>query len=578
MSPLRRFLDFLWHNRHDVAALVLFNAVSGLFYLAIPLSVQALIAIVASGLLLRQLLVLSGLLLLVLLLVAVLRLLQLRLGELLQQRLVAQVVIRLSGQLPRVPHAVWREHYPPALINRFFEIEKLQKSLSKLLTDTPQATLQILFGLILVALYSPFLFGFDLFFILTVVAIVLLGRGALETALEESNSKYRLARLLEEIGRCHIALKMGGQLDYFVQKLDHEAATYLHARNRHFWIWIRQVFGSYLLQAVAMTLVLGMGGWLVFQRQLTLGQLVASELVIVILLGAIEKLAANLADLYDLLVSFEKLGFLFDLPVEHYGGHHPPRLPQGARVVCRNVSYRYPDGHAILDHLDLHVEPGERVAVVGHSGAGKSTLAYLLCGLLPLQQGRILFNDLDITLFDLKALRRQIALVTPQNEIFHGTIEENITLGRFVDAVRLRRALELADMEEMLGRLPKGLQTELISEGWNVSEGERIRIQIARAILTEPQLLILDDVFYGIEEAGKRRVVENLLDPKNRWTVIFIGHDPDVVIRSSRIHVLDGGRIVESGTLQELVHQGGTFSRLFPDLCGALRHHPVPFP
>ncbi len=575
MTPVQRFFDFLWHNRHDIAALTLFNAVSGLFSLAIPLSVQALIAIIATGFALRELILLSATILIVLLVVAGLRLLQLRLTELLQQRLMAQVATRLGGQLIRVPHPVWRETYAPDLINRFFEIVKLQKALSKILSDAPQAVLQILFGLVLMAIYSPFLFSFDLFLILMGVAIAWLGRGAVATALEESNQKYQLARLLEELGRCHISLKMNGLPAYFTRKIDGEVVHYLYARRRHFAIWLRQLFGSYLLQAVAMTLVLGLGGWLVVQRQMTLGQLVAAELVIVILLGAIEKLASGLADLYDLLVSFEKLGYLLDLPVEEYRGHHPPRLPQGAKVVCQNVTYRYPEEQVVLEHLDLTVTPGERTAIVGRSGAGTSTLGYLLCGLLPLQQGRILFNDIDIDLLDLKALRSEIALVTAHNEIFHGTVEENITLGRIVSAQQLQRALRLADMEEMLARLPRGLETELLAEGINISEGERIRIQIARALLGEPQLLILDDIFYGLEEAGKRRVVENLLDPVHRWTVIFIGHDPDVVIRCERIHVLEGGKIVESGTLQELVHLDGVFVKLFPDLSSALRRHPL---
>ncbi len=571
-TPLERLLNLIREDRADLLTLVGYNIISGVLYLAVPLSAQALINTIAAGVLVQPLVVLSMLVFLVLLLISILKLIQNTIIERLQQRIFARIALRLADHLPRIEHAALQKNYAPEMANRFFDTVTLQKTWAKLLTVVPTAVLQILVGLILMGIYSPFLFGFDLMFLLGALLISWLGINGVDTSIKESSRKYRLAGWLEELGRCHISLKMNASPDYFVNRLDQEVVGYINARRQHFSIVVKQVFSSHLLQTIAMTGVLASGGWLVIEGQLTLGQLVAAELVMMIMLAAIEKLAGSIDDYYDLLTSLVKVGSITDLPAEHMAGVELATTKSGACIDCKQLSFSYYPQVPILSSLDLHIKAGQRVSLVGESGCGKTTLAYLLAGLQKPAHGRIQFNDYDLREVNLSSLRQNIALVSGNNEIFEGTIEDNILMGRGkIERSKLHRAIELANLDKTLLTLPDGIQTQLISEGLNISIGERLRILIARAIVKSPKLLILDDVFFGIDEKTKLKILSNLLNPALPWTVLDISHDPSIVMRSEVIHVLHQGKIAESGTPQTLLSQPNSlFADLFPELAQRL--------
>lgn len=396
LSPLDRLLNLMREDRADLLTLVGYNIISGILYLAVPLSAQALINTIAAGVLIQPLVVLSIMVFLALILISILKLIQNTIIERLQQRIFARIALRVADHLPQIEHATLQNNYAPEMANRFFDTVTLQKTWAKLLTDVPSALLQILVGLILMGIYSPFLFGFDLIFLLGALMISWLGSNGVDTSIKESSRKYRLAGWLEELGRCHISLKMNASPDYFVKRLDQEVVGYIIARRQHFSIVVKQVFSSHLLQAIAMTGVLASGGWLVIEGQLTLGQLVAAELVMMMMLAAIEKLANNIDDYYDLLTSLVKVGAITDHPVEKSTGTKLASNQKAARIDCQQLSFAYLPSHPILSSLNLIIEAGQRVSLVGESGCGKTTLAYLLAGLHKPNYGRINFNGLDI--------------------------------------------------------------------------------------------------------------------------------------------------------------------------------------
>lgn len=567
-SPLERLFQLIREDRADLLTLVGYNVISGTLYLAVPLSAQALINTIAAGVLVQPLVVLSSMVFLALLLISILKYIQNTIIERLQQRIFARIALRLADHLPRIERSALQENYAPEMANRFFDTVTLQKTWAKLLTDVPTAVLQILVGLILMGIYSPFLFGFDLMFLISAFLITWLGTNGVSTSIKESSWKYHLAGWLEELGRCHISLKMNASPDYFVKRLDQEVVGYILARRLHFAIVVKQIFSSHLLQAVAMTGVLASGGWLVIEGQLTLGQLVAAELVMMMMLAAIEKLANSIGDYYDLLTSLVKVGAITDLPVENMKGVEVATDVDGACIDCQQLSYSYYPEHPILSSLNLHIEAGQRVSLVGESGCGKTTFAYLLAGLQKPSHGRIRFNGYDLREVHLGSLRKNIALVSGNNEIFEGTIEQNILMGRTdIERSMLHKAVDLANLDKTLITFPKGIQTHLVSEGLNISIGERLRILIARAIVKKPKLLILDDVFFGVDEKTKIKVLSNLLDPALPWTVLDISHDPIIVMRSEIVHVLHQGEIVESGTPLTLLNQPNShFVDLFPEL------------
>lgn len=569
LTPLRRLVLMLREDRDDLLALIVYTILTGLLMLAIPLTAQFAVNTIAAGIFLQPLLVLTLAALAALAVAGVLRLLKLSLLERLQQRVFARVALTLAERLPHIRHTALVNEYAPQLVNRFFDVVTIQKSLAKLLLDGPTAALQVLLGLTLMAFYSPYLLAFDVFLILFIAFVVtVLGIGGLKSSIDESYQKYHVAEWLEEIARCHRGFKMNGVPAFSIERTDSLVVDYVKARKRHFRVLFRQAAGNYLFRAVASAGVLAIGGYLVIERQLTLGQLVAAELVIVGVLEGLEKLIRMLETVYDLLTSVDKVGHVTDLPVERAGGRPLPHSPQGAAIMCRGVNFSYRPGVEVLSNLGLQVRPGEHVSLVGESGAGKSTLASLLCGLQEPTHGVVQINGMDVREASLESLRRVVALVSDTNEIFEGTVEENILLGReHIPYEDVQWALDLTQLSEELTRLPEGMQTKLVGEGRNLSRGQIQRLLIARAIVGRPRLLILDEAFTGIDENDKLQILGELYAPERDWTIIDISHDPEVVLRSSVVHVLSDGKIAESGAALELARRrDGLFASLFPTL------------
>jgi ATP-binding cassette subfamily B protein len=441
--------------------------------------------------------------------------------------------------------------------------------MSKILFDGPAAALQVFLALVLMSFYSPYLLAFAIGLMLFIVFVIwVLGMGGLRTSIQESYRKYEVADWLEELARCHVSFKMNAAPNFSLLKVDSLVVNYVKSRRNHFRVLFRQALGIYLFQAITSAGVLAIGGWLVINRELTLGQVVASEIVVVGALEGLEKLIRLMENYYDLLTGLDKVGHLSDMPRERPSGQLLPINSAGARVDCRKVRFSYDNRNEIISNLNLVIEPGEHVSLVGKSGVGKSTLALMLCGLHEPTHGLVQINGLDIRDLSLSSLRDSVSLVGNTNEVFAGTIEENILMGRDnISHQDLQWAIGLAQLNEELATFPKGLQTRLVSEGRNMSRGQLQRIMIARAIINRPQLLILDEGFTGVDENDKISILNELFKSEYGWTIVDISHDPEIVSRTRTIHVLAKGHIAESGSMRELLdREDSELRRLFPTL------------
>lgn len=570
-TPWQRLTDLLKEDRRDLLVLLVYVLLNGLLMLAVPLAAQALVNTIAAGVFLQPLVVLSLLLLGALLFVGCIRLLKLTLIEILQQRIFVRIAMHLAYRLPRISSSAVQGKYLPELANRFFDVMTIQKTWSKILLDGPSAALQILVGLTLLAFYSPLLLAFDVILILLIVGVIFgLGVNGLKTSIRESVQKYKVAGWLEELGRCNVSFKLAGIPDFTLDKTDSLVQSYLAERRAHFRIIFRHAAGTYLLYALASAGILAIGGWLVIERQLTLGQLVASEIIVVGVLAALERLTRLIELFYDLLTGVDKIGHVIDLPLDSPDGRLQLEQtnPAGIAVELREVRFSYEGGAPILGGITLEWPPGERVGLVGDSGAGKTTLAYLLCDLLEPSHGMISLNGIDSRDIDLKCIQRWVAYAGHSGQIFEGTIEENVTLGReWLTHQDVRRALEFTELDRDIVRFPDGKQTRLVSEGRNLSFGQRQRLMIARAIVDQPQFLILDETLAAIEGDARQRILARLVDPKNPWTLLVITHDPLVLKAMNRVMVMETGGIAEDAPLAELLNRNApVINRLFPDL------------
>lgn len=542
LSPMRRLLALLAPERRDIGLVIAFAIGAGVLTLATPIAVQALVNIVAFGGMSQPLVILAILLLGFLTLAGVLRAFKAYVVELLQRRLFVRVVTDLGCRLPRVHVASFDRNHGPELVNRFFDVLTVQKAGATLLLDGVAVVLQTTVGLLILAFYHPVLLAFDVV-LLAGIAVILfvMGRGAVRTAIGESRAKYAVAASLEEIARHPLAFKQSGGPELARRRADALAVDYVEARRRHYRIVFRQIAGSFALQALAATALLALGGWLVIAGQLTLGQLVAAELIVSIVLTSFAKLGQKLESFYDLLAAVDKLGQLLDLPLERSEGEPLAQRAGGAELALHDVSFSYPGQRPALAHLNLHVNPGDRVQVVGRHGSGKSALADLLCGLRTPDSGRIELDGVDLRSLALESLRSQVVVVRGL-ELIDGTIAENVALGRpEVGSGEVRAALAAVGLLGEVNELPDGLGTVLGASGAPLSAGQSRCLMLARAIAGRPRLIVLDDILDDLDAQTRRRVLPALLRPDTGWTLVILSRHEEIFDAMHRTIRLAGG-------------------------------------
>lgn len=582
VTPVKRFAHMLRVERHDLVVLASYSLAVVVLTLIVPLAMQALVNTVAAGLFAQPIVVLTLLVLGGLGIAAVIQIFQLKLVETLQQRIFARTALEVVERLAKVRPSSLRDTYVPEVVNRFFDVLTVQKTLSKLLLDGLGALVQALTALVVLGLYNPFLLlmGIVLMAVLW-GGTALLGYGALRTSIQESIEKYRVAGWIQDVARCHATLKVHGAPDFAVRSVDQMIGRYLDARGRHFSVVCRQHGGAYAVTAIATPCVLAIGGVLVLNGDLSLGQLVAAQILVALVLSAMEKLIKQSELFYDLLTGLDKLGHILELDSEEDGGRlFPQGSIGGAAVSCRQVRFGYHPSRMVLDGFDLELRPSERISLVGASGAGKSTLAALLCGFERPQLGSVTIDGYDVQDLDLRSLRSQVALVGYEREVLPGTLYDNIALGRdHVSHDDVRWATEVAQLDREVALMPDGFQTQIVSGGGNLSGGQIQRLMIARAIVDRPRLLILDEAFTGLDEQMIGTLLDRIFSPDLPWTIIDISHQPDVVVRADTVHVLKDGRISEVGSAEKLSQNPqGAFSQLFPYLSQSLRKPPPPPP
>lgn len=531
VSPFRRLVSILRPEATDIVVVALFSLVVGILSLATPIMVEALVNTVAFGRYLQPLFVLSIMLFTFLGFAAVLKGLQAYAAEMMQQRIFVRIVASLAERLPRVNREAFAGGHGPELLNRFFEVITVQKSAAYLVLDGIAIVITAFIGMLVLAFYHPFLLGFDLVLIAAVsFAVFALGRGAVGSAIDESHKKYAVASWLQQLARYPTTFKLAGGLPQSLDKADELSVAYLEARRAHFRILFRQVAFTLGLQAVAAASLLGLGGFLVINGQLTLGQLVASELIVVVVVGSFAKLGKHMESYYDLLAACDKLGHLLDLPTERASGIAPPRQPRGAKLQFHRVQLAL-GGNRRTPEIAMLVEPGERLALTGPAGCGKSSLLELLYALQDPAHGYVEYDSLDLRSVSPSRLREQVALVN-DIEILEGTIAENVHLHRqHVDHLQLRAALEAVGLWEEIMAMDDGLETRLAPGGGILSNSQAIRLMLARAIAGQPRLILVDSILDQLSEPHLRLAFD-ALSPSDRSSTVILVTSRDSLLES----------------------------------------------
>jgi ABC-type bacteriocin/lantibiotic exporter with double-glycine peptidase domain len=556
-EPITRFFRLLKTEKKDITYIYVYAVIVGIISLSLPLGIQAIIGLISGGMMFSSVVLLITFVIMGIVISGGLQIMQISLVEVLQRRVFTNAALEFAFRIPRIRMESILKYHAPELMNRFFDILTIQKGLPKLLIDLSAAALQIVFGLILLAFYHPFFIFFGGFLLAVLIMIFYItGPKGLKSSITESKYKYKVAFWLEELARTIVSFKVAGTTNMPIQKTDYNLNNYLTYRKKHFKVLISQ-FG-YIL--AFKTLVTGglliLGTVLVIDRQITLGQFVASEIVVILIINAVEKIILGMDVIYDLLTSVDKLGQVTDLPLEKSGRVTVPHrfFDSGIHLKTKNLRYKYPEtGDYILKGIDLDIKPGEKICIAGFSNSGKSTLINVLSGIYCSYEGAVTFNNLNLRDLHLNSLRDHISKNVSQEDIFDGTILENLSIGKSInDYQNIIQALEDVGLGDVINSLPKGLETELVSGGRPFPSTTVNKLILARCIAKNPKLFIVNDFFQLFQRTERERMLELLVDRTRPWTLLTISNDPMVMEACDRVLVLQDGKIISEGKYQEL--------------------------
>ncbi|MBI1343898.1 MAG: ATP-binding cassette domain-containing protein [Terrimonas sp.] len=537
LTPVNRIWKLVRQDKSEITAIYFYAVLAGLIQLSLPVGIQSIINFVLGGSMSASLIVLIILVVLGVLATGLIYINQMKLIEKIQQKIFVRFSIDFADHIPRIDLQKADSFYLPELVNRFFEIPSLQKGLSKLLLDIPTATIQILFGLILLSLYHP---AFILFGILLIAILVMIlyytGARGLRTSLAESAYKYKAAAWLEELARVIKSFKLSKGTSLHLKKADEHTTQYLHARTQHFSVLLFQYRVLVTLKTIITAAMLVVGSFLLVNQQLNIGQFIAAEIVILIVIGAVEKMIGTLDSVYDVLTSVEKIGKLTDKPVEKGGTQLLENRKKGVSVELKDISFRFANTGNIIDHVSFYVAPGEKVCLRGKEGSGKSTLLRLLAGTYADFSGTVLIDDIPIGNYDLDSLRSQTGIFLSQQDIFQGTLLENITMGNpKTDMDEIKKWVALIGLSPMVNSFKNGFDTELDPVGNHLPGNVIRKILLLRALINQPRLVLLEEPWLGFPDDLKERIQDALLQKTENSTVIVISNDEQFAARCHKV-------------------------------------------
>jgi len=557
LPPLKRFFKLLELDRKSILYIYLYALLAGIITLSLPLGVHAIIGLIAGGNMSASLIVLVVAVTLGSMLTGIMKIMQISITENIQRKIFARSALDFAYRIPKLNMDALSEAYPPELVNRFFDTLTIQKGLPKILIDISTAVLQIAFGLLLITFYHSFFAFFGLILLVLLLTIFWLTASAgLKTSLQESKYKYRVAYWLEDMARTIPAFKLFGEAPLSLRKTDKLVYSYLSSRNKHFRVLLLQYGNLVALKTILTGSLLLLGSYLVIQNQINIGQFVAAEIVVILVIASVEKLILSMETIYDVLTGLEKIGFVMDLPLESDKGLKFKDIDSGKslQVELKDLFFQFDDADApTVNAVSFRVEPGQKINIAGYNGSGKSTMLELMLGQFDRFKGNVLYNGFPIRSLNLIDLRGNIGHFGNEVAIFNGSILDNITLGR--DNVGIKEAIKAAQevgLSEFVERLPNGYDTRLISEGRNIPGNIKTKIRLARCIAGSPKMILAESGLQSLERSEYESIIKLLTAEDAPWTLLIISNDPYVAQKCDQTIILENGKIVKKGKYNDL--------------------------
>ncbi len=554
----RMFLRILGPERNFYILAIIYGIGISLLSLATPISVQMLINTVANTGLAMPLVVLSVTLFVLLLISGLLNALRIHLMEIFARRFYARMVAEITLRSIYAQNPFFNDASRGALFNRYFDIIGVQKAIPVLLIGGFTVILQAAVGFVLVSLYHPLFLVFNLVLVGLVWLIwAVLGRSAIRSAIRLSHAKHNTAAWLETLGASNGFFKSEQRVNFALDNTDGYTGTYIDAHRRHFHRHFAQTLSYLFLYAAASAVLLGLGGWLVIQGQLTLGQLVAAELVLSAAFFGVSQLGIYLNYFYDLCAAVEELNMFYEVEQEEPSGDDPIE-GRDHTLVFNQKRGTARSGRV---SLDMTLQSGATVMAAASDHGVQRLFTNLLKRHSQGDSGLITLGGIDLLDLNVQSLRRNIYVIDRASFI-GATIREYLGLSmRPGQSNRMMEALETVGLSPVIAALPQGLDTEIATTGWPLSTSEIMQLKLANALMSQPKILVLNQLFDLIEDADFARAITQLRHESDMTVIYFthrqvdLGFDKFMHFEAEKQHVFDSHDEFRRSVLDEKKRQ-----------------------
>lgn len=534
---------YVTKEKKDVTNIYFYAILNGLVQLSVPLGIQSIVSFVMGATMATSIYILIGFVVLGTWLVGYFRLKVMQIIEKIQQKIFVEFSIAFAEKLPKVNLSATKKYYLPELVNRFFDTQNLQKGISKILLEIPTALIQIVFGILLLSFYHPW---FLVFGALVIICVVIIFRYTMESgiqsSIEESDKKYEVASWLEDIAASIKTFKLNSQTEIHLAGVDDRVSNYLDDRTSHFRVLVFQYKTIIAFKVVITLVMLAIGTYLLVNQQLNIGAFIATEIVVLSIMMAVEKLIVSLESYYDVIAALAKLHKVTDLPEEKTGAIIFDEEKTGFEIEFRDVNFAFNDYQKILENVNFKIKENSINIITGELGAGKSLLLNMMTGFYESSFGSILFDKIPLKNIDKISLRNQIGLYLEDMTIIKGTVYENIILGHNeTSAEQILDISEEIGIENFSSQFSNGFFTNISETDTEISFSSKKKILLLRAMVGARRLLILEDPLDGMNDAFKVKMRNYLSKLKETTTVIIVSEDENLINDADQhLHIEEG--------------------------------------
>lgn len=543
MTPIQRFWKLLAPFKKEVYQIYFYAILNGLVNLSLPLGIQAIVNIIQMGALTTSWAVLVLFVLIGIVFSGVFQLTQLRIVENIQQEIFAKSSFEFAFRFPKIKLTKLQNLHTPELANRFFDTLTIQKNLPKILVDFSLAVFQAFFGLVLLSVYSPYFLILGVFLVSSIwVLFKATSPKGLSTSILESKFKYIVAHWLEEVARTHKSFKKFSSYALHLKQVDTKTIEYLEAREKHFGVLVTQFKFFILFKVLLAAGLLVLGGLLVYNEQMNIGQFVAAEIIILLIITSTEKLINSVDSIYDLLTALDKIGYITDIVLDDKRKVDLKDNNNGISIDVSNLTYGSNDNSDNnFNNFTTNISSGSKASIIGDNRISKSMFVNIVSGFIEVNSGAVKLDGIPIENINKSTLNKQLSIHFSTNELFEASLIDNITVGREISEERLRKIISLMGLDLFVSNLPNGMDSIINPSNYFLSKDITQKVLLARALTSPSRLYLFENPFLYLKQNDKVRIIDFMLEDAKNSTFVIITDDEYWLSKSNQQVIITKG-------------------------------------